>query len=118
MEAQLRILAECGVTLAPGVEPGVLTRAFTPAQFEADPFRLVLTRMGGEAEDAQPAGPSGFLSDDIWHFDTECIEDVGDYSRIAARLAALAKGELPLEGIGRHEDSWPVGPAPRRPGGQ
>jgi hypothetical protein len=92
LDEQLRILAECGVRPAPGVEPGALTRILTPAQLETDPFSLTLTMLGGELD-------GRFLSDDIWHFDTECIEDTGDYARIARRLVTLAKGELPLEGI-------------------
>ena len=104
LDEQLRILSSCGVNLATGVDTSALTLSFEPAQFEADPFRLVLTMMGSEAEDARQAGPSGFLSDDIWHFDTECIENTGDYARIATRLATLAKGELPLESIQDHVD--------------
>jgi hypothetical protein len=96
---QLEVLASCGVRLAVGVDPAALTISFEPALFEADPFRLALTVMGSEAEDERQAGPSGFPSDDIWHFDTECIENDGDYARIAARMATLANGGLPFESI-------------------
>jgi hypothetical protein len=34
--------------------------------------------------------------DNLWHFDTECIEDDGSYVRIAKRMAEVAQGSLPL----------------------
>jgi hypothetical protein len=35
----------------------------------------------------------------VWHFDTECVEDHGDYKKIACRMATLARGQLRLEQI-------------------
>ena len=104
LDEQLRILRSCGVDLATGVDATALTSSMEPAQFEADPFRLALTMMGNEAEHAGQGGLSGFLSDDIWHFDTECIEGDGSYATIAARLVTLAKGDFPLESIQDHVD--------------
>lgn len=104
LDEQLRILSACGVNLATGVDTAALTSSLDAAQFEADPFRLALTMMGNEAVNPGQAGPSGFLSDDIWHFDTECIEGDGSYTRIAARLVTLAKGAFPLESIQDHVD--------------
>src|SRR5215831_3510102 len=52
--------------------------------------------MGDEAESPSQGGESGYLSDNIWHFDTECIESPGDYQRIASRMCTLAQGDLPL----------------------
>jgi hypothetical protein len=60
--------------------------------------------MGDEADGESQAGPSGYLSDNIWHFDTECIEGEGSYASIARRMADLAQGELPLENIVDHVD--------------
>jgi hypothetical protein len=57
---------------------------------------LLLVALGGEVEE-QPWGR--LFSHDIWHFDTECIEDDGDYSALAERLALLAKGCLPIERV-------------------
>ena len=34
------------------------------------------------------------FSDDIFHFDVECIEDHGDYVRIAEKIQAMAKPDL------------------------
>jgi len=104
LNEQLRILAECGIRLAAGVDTDALTRSFDESQFEADPFRLALTAMGNQAEDPRQTGHSGFLSDDVWHFDTECVEGSGAYAAIATRLATLARGELPLESVQDHVD--------------
>jgi hypothetical protein len=39
-----------------------------------------------------------------WHFDVACIEDHGDYSRIAERMQTLAQGSLPIQNIRDHVD--------------
>jgi hypothetical protein len=39
------------------------------------------------------------MSTNVWHFDTECIEDHGDYSKIAHRFVELAAGNLPLTDV-------------------
>jgi hypothetical protein len=47
-------------------------------------------------------------SNDLWHFDTECIEDHGAYVRIAERLVLLSKGALTITELSDHiniEDS-------------
>src|SRR5262245_44055827 len=98
-EQQLSTLASCGITLAPGVAPETLLDSFGREAFEAEPYRLLLMCMGGEAETESMAGETGYPSDNIWHFDTECIEDHGAYAAIARRMKDLAQGELPLEDI-------------------
>jgi hypothetical protein len=40
--------------------------------------------------------------DNLWHFDTECIEGAGSYVRIAKRMAEMAQGSLPLSDIHDH----------------
>jgi len=104
LETQLATLASCGISLVPGITIDALTMSFDRDNFEADPYRLALTVMGTEAETEAQAGPGGYPSDNIWHFDTECIEDHGDYARIASRLRALAQGDLPLQQIEDHVD--------------
>ena len=41
----------------------------------------------------------GYPSNQVWHFDAECIEDHGSYKAIANRMVTLAQGALPLEQI-------------------
>ena len=104
LEEQLRTLASCGISLATGLGPEALTISFDRTAFESDPYRLARLVMGGEAETEAQASPSGYLSDQIWHFDTECIEDHGAYATIATRLHTLAQGALPLEQIEDYVD--------------
>jgi predicted DNA-binding WGR domain protein len=100
VEEQLENLAACGVSLAPGVSRDVLFAAYEPEDYVSEPYLLLLTVLGGEAEEE----PYGFISSDIWHFDMECIEDHGDYARIAMRMEELAAGDLPLEKIEDYVD--------------
>jgi len=102
---QLRVLAEHGIRPAAGVTAETLLAQFGAADYEADPFRLLLCVLGGEDADGYGRGERAWFSQDIWHFDTECIEDHGDYVVIAERLAALSKGALPLTDV---EDSVDV----------
>ena len=99
LEERLRVLAECGISLAHSVTPDSLTRLFSLALDEKEYYRDLLSVMGDEAEDGAQAAPSGYLSDNIWHFDTECIEGDGSYAAIAQRMVELAQGDLPLENI-------------------
>ena len=92
------MLAKAGIVLNPRVRPESLLLAFTREQFEGDPYRLLLCVMGEEGEDAE------YPSDQIWHFDTECIEGDWSYIRIATRMATLAGDALPLEQIGDSVD--------------
>jgi hypothetical protein len=103
-EHQLSVLESCGVRLAPGASPEELFREFDRGDFEETPYRNLLIAMGGEAESESRAEEIGYLSDNIWHFDTECVEDHGDYATIARRMRTLAQGELPLEGISDYVD--------------
>jgi hypothetical protein len=103
-EQQLATLASCGIQLARGVAPEALLISFDREAIESDPYRLLLATMGGEAEDESEAGETGHPCDNIWHFDTECIEEHGDYAAIARRMRELAQGELPLDDISDYVD--------------
>ena len=72
-----------------------LLESFSREDFEKKPFLRAVVALGGERE----RDNFDRFSDDIWHFDTECIEDNGDYIRIAERMRDLARGELPLANI-------------------
>jgi hypothetical protein len=58
----------------------------------------LLCLLGGEVE----RGDFQIISDDLWHFDTECIVGDGDYVEIAERLVALSKGELAISNLSDH----------------
>jgi hypothetical protein len=100
LEKQLQILHDCGIRLAPDITKDHLLASHEREYYEAKPFLHLLVVMGGELEE----GPFAYLSNDIWHFDTECIEDHGDYARIAGRMLDLAGGALPLVEIDDYVD--------------
>jgi hypothetical protein len=103
LEEQLRILEECGIRLLPGKTVDDLLAARDDlsrdrAAFEAEPFRLAVVALGvGEWQDER-------LSEDVWHFDFEFIEDHGDYEIIARRMRDLAQGSLPITAITDYVD--------------
>jgi predicted DNA-binding WGR domain protein len=101
VEEQLERLRDCGISLKPDVGEEMLFTEHEAEDFTDEPYLLLLTTLGGEAEEE----PFGFISANIWHFDTECIEDHGDYARIAMRMEELAGGELPLEEINDYVDA-------------
>lgn len=100
LEEQLETLAECGIELSPDVGVDALFVSWEPREFVEEPYLLLLTTLGDEAEDERY--DAIYLSPNIWHLDTECIEDNGDYVRIAQRMSILAGGDLPLEDITDH----------------
>lgn len=100
LEKQLQILSDCGIELAPGITKDHLLASYHREDYEAEPFLLLLARMGGELEEE----PFAYLSNNIWHFDTECIEGHGDYEQIANRMRDLAGGALPLAEINDYVD--------------
>jgi hypothetical protein len=95
LEEQLSTLAECGIRLRPEFSGETLLESFPREKYETSRYIGVLIRMGGELE-REPYTP---LSNNVWHMDAECIEDRGDYARIAERMRELAQGELPIENI-------------------
>jgi hypothetical protein len=101
LEQQLEVLSECGIRLLPGVEIEHFLLSWKREEYEKTPYKLALVKLGGEIEKA-PWGRR--LSNNIWHFDTECIEDKGDYAAIAERLTAMAGSDLPLTNIADHVD--------------
>jgi len=63
---------------------------------EADRYNLILFSLGGERE----SGDSWErLSEDVYSFDTECVEDEGIYADIFINLAALSKGAFCIKNV-------------------
>jgi hypothetical protein len=95
LEQKLAILAECGLTLAPPFTAQDLLESWPRKEFEMPGFNLVLVGLGMTEE--QPPWRNHCVN--VWHFDTECIEDDGSYVRIAERMAELTQGALVLENV-------------------
>jgi hypothetical protein len=100
VEAQLADLAACGISLRADRTMDELLMSFSRESYETSPTSLIVM-LGSEVE-AEPWGRP--FSDDVWHFDTECVEDHGAYADIARRLRTLAGDALPLENIEDYVD--------------
>jgi hypothetical protein len=102
--AQLDQLERCGIVPNVGIGVADLLARHTERQYETDPFRLLLTVLGGETTNSSPIP----LSEYVWHLRVGCITGPGDYGRIARRMAILAGGALPIAEISDEFD-WAAG---------
>jgi hypothetical protein len=75
--------------------------SFPREEYESPPYALLLSMLGGEVEDDSA---SGYFSDDLYSFDTECIEDHGNYARKVERLGQIAEGDLPIKNLRDYVD--------------
>ncbi|MCL2125874.1 MAG: hypothetical protein FWH33_07815 [Oscillospiraceae bacterium] len=64
---------------------------------ESDPYNLLFALLGGERENED--GLWEPLSDDIYNFDTECVENNDIYATVFERLAAISKGGFELSDV-------------------
>jgi hypothetical protein len=101
LDVQCATLAQCGIHLRPGITIEHLLAAFERAEYEAEPYDLLLVAMGNglEAASEEP------LCDNIWHCDMEAVYGPGSYSAIARRLHDVAGGALPLDAIADEVDT-------------
>lgn len=95
LERKLEILAECGLRLAAPFTVQDLLESWSRENFEKPGFNLTLVGLGMTEE--RP--PWRNHSVNVWHFDTECIEDNGSYVRIAQRMAEMTQGSLVIENV-------------------
>lgn len=95
LEAKLAALEQCGLRLAPPFTVGDLLKIADRSEYQKPGWDMVLVGLGME-EEQDPYRP---YCRNLWDFDTECIEDHGDYARIARRMSDMAGESLPLEDI-------------------
>jgi hypothetical protein len=93
LERKLEILAECGLSLASPFTAQDLLESWPREEFEKPGFALALVGLGMTEE--RP--PWRNHSVNVYHFDTECIEDNGSYVQIVQRMAELTQGSLVIE---------------------
>jgi len=93
LEQKLEVLAGCGLRLAKPFTCDDLLKSWGRADYEKPGYDWTLVGLGMTEEQE----PWRNHCVNLWHFDTECIEDHGDYKKIAARMAEMAQGSLPIE---------------------
>ena len=95
--AQVKLLADCGIRLRPGVTLADVQALPERDALEREGYRATLCALGTERLDGQ--GRTGCLSDDVWLLDTECIEGPGSYVRVLTRIARMLPVEFPARAI-------------------
>jgi hypothetical protein len=100
LEQKLAILADCGLKLSDPFTIDDLLSSWDRSDFEEQGYELTLVGLGMTEEQE----PWRYHCVNLWHFDSECIENEGDYKKIAERMSEMAQGSLPLENIQDHVD--------------
>jgi hypothetical protein len=100
LERKLEVLASCGLRLAEPFTCDDLLKSWNRVDYEKPGYDLVLVGLGMTEE--QEPWRNHCVS--LWHFDTECIEDHGDYKKIAERMAAMTQGSLTIENVRDYVD--------------
>jgi hypothetical protein len=97
----LDALEQCGIRKRDDVSIEDILYSTGGTLEDAIDYTHLLCLLGSDVErdDFRP------ISDDLWHFDTECIVDDGDYVRIAERLLRLSKGALAISNLSDHVDT-------------
>lgn len=88
LEAQLEILAKLGLHLEEEAGIDDLLQAFGREEYEQSPFALLLLVLGFEIE-SEPWGRP--ICSAAWNFDTEFINETGDYAEITTCLCRVAQ---------------------------
>ena len=86
LDQQISTLADLGIKAKHADIEGRVDSEWGTETAESDPYNLLLFVLGSEDEEG------GTLSDDIYVFDTECVEEEDIYQRIFTRLSVLSKG--------------------------
>jgi hypothetical protein len=93
LERQLEALRRCGFGLLPGLTVADVLKRDERSAYEADPYLALLITLGGITAD-EPYRP---LSDDVLCLSSDCAWDPAVYVDLLCRMAALAKGLLPVD---------------------
>ena len=96
LEEQLRTLADLGIRPKHGDFIKWICDEWGKEAVESDPYNLMLFSLGRERE---RNGSWEHLSDDIYCFDTECVENEDIYQTILERLAILSKGVFNIANV-------------------
>jgi hypothetical protein len=100
VETMLEQAAAVGISLRPGTEPERLWAEHSKSDIENRGFLILLCVMG----DAEGGAAPEPMSDDIWYFDTEAINNHGDYVHIVENCCRLTSGDLKFERVTDYVD--------------
>jgi len=101
IESQLASLENAGIKLAENRTVEELLISWDRADYESEPFRLLLSTLGGEVEE-EPW--ERYFSNDIWRLDAECIEGNESYAYILYRMKMLAGSGFDVSNVSSQLD--------------
>lgn len=86
LETQISQLHDAGLVMGPGRTIEELLTSWARADYESDPYLLVLVMFGSEVE-AEPWGR--WFCERGWNFDMECLVQRGDYVRALTEILRI-----------------------------
>lgn len=100
IEEKLEHLDRCGLRLSEKIGIQDLTEIWGRETLDEPGFGAALVCLG-MTQEVPPWAPH---CENLWHFDTECIYDKGDYVAIAKRMSEMTGGSLVLSNLDDHID--------------
>lgn len=94
-DKQLEIFSKLGFKLNPGISVDDVNRWGGKKKFDEPPFRMLYITLGQTIE-REPWTP---LTDRVWDFDVEAVEDNGAYIEIMKNLERISRGEIKFENL-------------------
>ena len=94
LEIQIDKLKEIGYSLSNDLSIDFLLNEFDRSVYESDPYGCLLFTYGSEHQDSDGVWKQN--SNDIFTFDTECVEDNGSYISIMEKFRSLAQGAFDI----------------------
>lgn len=101
LEEQMLQLEDIGITVKADISKDYFLEQFSREKYENTPFLFLLIEMGGEA---YINNDFVRVSEDIWHFDMECIEDEDKYTELTYTLLSLTKNKIVIENLSSYVD--------------
>ena len=100
IEEKLDALSQCGLKLKDQFGVPDLAESWGRKALDQADWNLALVCLG-MTQEKPPWEPH---CDNLWHFDTECIDGDGGYVRIAKRMEEMTQGSLLLSDLQDHVD--------------
>lgn len=95
-ENQLKVFTDLGYLINDGITNDDIINIWGKERIGSGPFVILYLSLGSEIF---KDGNRIFITDNCWHFDTECIEDTGSYVSIIKNLGRISNGELDFKNI-------------------
>ena len=92
---QWQTFQKLGFTIRPEIAAEVIDKFRKESLIEERPFAILYMELGRPIQ----REPWTELTDRVWDFDTESIEDNGDYVEIMKNLGRITRGELKFESL-------------------